>query len=41
MADSTFTNSWAVKVRASQQEAEELAHKHGFSYKHVSFTLLK
>lgn len=42
MADVTFTNLWAVKVRASQQEAEELAHKHGLSYnKHVSFTLLK
>lgn len=32
-----FTNSWAVKVRGSQQEAEELALKYGFSYdKHVS-----
>ena len=42
IADATFTNLWAVKVRVSKQEAEELAHKYGFSkIKHVSFTLLK
>ena len=41
IADAIFTNLWAVKVRGSQQEAEELAHRHGFSYdKHVSFTLV-
>ncbi|RMX55353.1 hypothetical protein pdam_00021240 [Pocillopora damicornis] len=37
IVDAIFTNLWAVKVRGSQQEAEELAHKHGFSYdKHAS-----
>ena len=41
IVDAIFTNLWAVKVRGSQQEAEELAHRHGFSYdKHVSFTLV-
>ncbi|XP_022786340.1 neuroendocrine convertase 2-like [Stylophora pistillata] len=36
IADAIFTNSWAVKVRGSQQVAEMLAHKYGFSYdKHV------
>lgn len=41
IADAIFTNLWAVKVRGSQQEAEKLAHRHGFSYdKHVSFTLV-
>ncbi|CAH3150835.1 unnamed protein product [Pocillopora meandrina] len=41
ISDAIFTNLWAVKVRGSQQEAEELAHRHGFSYdKHVSFTLI-
>lgn len=42
IADAIFTNSWAVKVRGSQQVAEKLAHKYGFSYdKHVSFILVK
>ena len=41
IVDAIFTNLWAVKVRGSQQEAEKLAHRHGFSYdKHVSFTLV-
>ena len=41
IVDAIFTNLWAVKVRGSQQEAEELAHRHDFSYdKHVSFTLV-
>ncbi|CAH3044720.1 unnamed protein product, partial [Porites lobata] len=31
-AKDIYTNVWAVKVRGSQQEAEELAIKHGFSY---------
>ena len=36
-AKDIYTNVWAVKVRGSQQEAEELAIKHGFSYdRHVS-----
>lgn len=36
------TNLWAVKVRGSRQEAEELAHKRGFTYEeHVSFILVK
>lgn len=42
IADAIFTNLWAVKVRGSQQEAEELAHKYGFSYnKNVSFSSVK
>ena len=37
IAEEMLTNSWAVKFRGSQQEAEEWAQKHGFSYdKHVS-----
>lgn len=36
-AKEIYTNIWAVKVRGSQQEAEELAIKYGFSYdRHVS-----
>ena len=35
-AQEIFTNAWAVKVRGSFREAEELAVKYGFSYhKHV------
>lgn len=35
-AKEIFTNAWAVKVRGSLREAEELAVKYGFSYhKHV------
>lgn len=36
-AQDMYTNVWAVKVRGSQQEAEQLVLKLGFSYEtHVS-----
>ena len=39
-AKDIYTNVWAVKVRGSQQEAEELAIKYGFSYdEHVGLSL--
>ena len=36
-AEDVYTDSWAVKVLGSLQEAKQLALKHGFTYdKHVS-----
>ena len=31
-ANEIYTNVWAVKIRGSQREVEELAIKHGFIY---------
>lgn len=40
LANKIYTNVWAVKVLGSQQEVNELAQKHGFSYyRHVSPTI--
>lgn len=37
LAEGIYTNTWAVKIRGSQEEARQLADKQGFSYdKHVS-----
>lgn len=36
LAKDIYTNTWAVKIRGSLQEAKQLAVKHGFSYdKHL------
>lgn len=38
-SENLYSNVWAVKVHGSQQEAEELAQRYGFSYdRHVSST---
>ena len=50
-SENLYSNVWAVKVKGSQQEVEELAQRYGFSYdrhvsstymfKHFSFLILK